>query len=172
MIESSRIRLRSIKKSDNQLLFQLSSNKKNLEFFEMEPFNDISQATEFISTVIRDITKDNVYFWIIEDKESNESLGTICLWGFNEDKTSCEVGYELLQSKQKRGYATQSLSMIIAFASSTLGLKEITAITHEHHISSIKMLERHNFIDCGYIIDLVPDTIGNKHQKLFKLIFN
>lgn len=172
MIESSRIRLRSITESDNQLLFKLRSNKKNFEFFEIEPYKDISQATEFVSTIIRDVSKDNVYFWIIEDKESNESLGTICLWGFNDDKTTCEVGYELLQSKQKKGYATQSLSMIIEFASSSLALKEITAITHEHHISSIKMLKRHNFIDCGYAIDLIPDTNENKHQKLFKLIFN
>ena len=33
--------------------------------------------------------------WGITRKESNDLIGTICLWNFSADKKTAEVGYDL-----------------------------------------------------------------------------
>jgi ribosomal-protein-alanine N-acetyltransferase len=156
--------------NDASFIYKLRSNEKNMKFVEMKPYENIQRAESFIKNVSKDIDKGNVFFWVIETKNSLTKVGTICLWSFSKENQSAEIGYELLPSYQKKGYANEAMPSVIDFAKNKLELEKIHAITHEGHQSSIKLLLRNGFKVLGKVNALIPNAEDGPEMKLFRKI--
>lgn len=169
-VSSRRLNIRKIKKSDASFIYELRSDDNNMKYVEMKPYADLERAKTFIENVTRDIDKHEVFFWIIERKTGEIKIGTICLWSFSKDKKSAEIGYELLPSYQKKGYANEAMISVIDFAKNKLELEKIDAITHEGHQSSIKLLLKNDFRALGYVKELIPKSEDGPEMKLFRKV--
>jgi ribosomal-protein-alanine N-acetyltransferase len=86
------------------------------------------------------------FYWAISSKNSPGLIGTICLWNFNEENKSAEVGYELLPIFQGKGLMQEALSNVIVFGFKTAKFKRIIAYTHSRNDKSIKLLQKAGFI--------------------------
>jgi len=153
---------------DADFIYKLRSNINNTQFVEMKPYENIERAKNFICRVKEDIAKDEVFFWGIELKNSGEVIGTICLWSFSKDNKRAEVGYELMEGYQKKGYATEALRGVLDFARKNLSLKCLDAITHEDHLASIRLLLKNDFVVLGYANQVMPDGEYGPEMKLFR----
>jgi ribosomal-protein-alanine N-acetyltransferase len=167
---TQRLNIRKISKGDAFFIYNLRSNEENLEYVEMNPYENVQRAESFIEHVTKDMEKQEVFFWIIETKADKKKIGTVCLWSFSKDKKSAEIGYELLPSFQKKGYANEAMESIIDFAENKLGLEKIDAITHEGHQSSIKLLLKNDFKLLGKVNELIPNAEDGPEMMLYRKI--
>lgn len=166
---SDRLIMRGIENEDADFIFKLRSDKEQWRYVESEPYRSIDRAERFIKNVLSDIGAGNVYFWVIQLKETMRPLGTICVWSFSEDGKNAEIGYELLSDAQGNGYALEAVKAVKEFAFEHLGLVTLHAITHEEHKASIQLLKRSGFTEQGYVKDLIPDAEDGPHMKLYKV---
>jgi [ribosomal protein S5]-alanine N-acetyltransferase len=89
--------------------------------------------------------KNTGLYWAIALPESNQLIGTICLFDFSDELKKCEIGYELLPQYQGQGVMKEALKKVIDFAFHTLKTEIIDAFTHHSNQNSILLLQKLNF---------------------------
>jgi ribosomal-protein-alanine N-acetyltransferase len=92
------------------------------------------------------IKKNNSIYWAITLTETKIFVGTICLFDFLKEKSSCEIGYELLTKFQGQGIMKEAVEKVIDYALKTLQFQKIIAVTHRGNQNSTKLLTKINFI--------------------------
>ncbi len=146
---------------------------RNVDLKDQEAFYAIKineEVQKYLGGVSKDITETVVqnkilklkddnendinYFWVIE--KNGQMAGSICVWGFNRDRTEAELGYELLPAAQGRGIMTKAVKEIITFSFQVLHLHQLYAYTHKENDSSLRLLKR-----CGfhYLLDAADDNV-------------
>jgi ribosomal-protein-alanine N-acetyltransferase len=86
-------------------------------------------------------------------------LGTICLFGFSDENSSCEIGYELLTNFQNQGIMKEALEKVIDYAFHTIKINKIIAILHRNNQHSIRLLEKAQFTNSNEPDITDPDLI-------------
>ena len=72
-------------------------------------------------------------------------VGTICLFDFSNEKSSCEIGYELMTKFQGQGIMKEAAEKVIDYAFQALQFQKIVAFTHNANRNSAKLLTKFNF---------------------------
>lgn len=86
------------------------------------------------------------YRFAIRDRTSLRMMGSIGLFGFDEDSRLAEIGYELKESCWKRGYMTEALAAIEALFFTGMGGHRLEAIITPGNAASAALLSR-----CGFV---------------------
>ncbi|RDG31640.1 N-acetyltransferase [Oceanispirochaeta sp. M1] len=145
LLQSSRLILRKISEQDREQMFRIRQDQDINHYIDRPPLKSEKESQALITKIDAGIENDKWIYWGIGHKESSELIGTICLWNFSEDKTSAELGYELLPDFQKKGLMTEALEAVIDYAFLTLHLKDLKAYTHRDNERSSRLLERFDF---------------------------
>ena len=145
LLQSSRLILRKISEQDNNQMFRIRQDQHINQYIDRPPLKNAKEALAFITKIDAGIEHDKWIYWGLGHKESSELIGTICLWNFSDDKTSAELGYELLPEFQKKGLMTEALEEVIEYAFLTLHLKDLKAYTHRDNKRSSRLLEKLDF---------------------------
>lgn len=85
--------------------------------------------------------------WFIENAEG-ERIGELCFKGLSAEG-SAEIGYGILPAHQGRGYATEAVRTVTAWALSEPGVRCITAETEDDNPASQKVLLKAGFLPTG-----------------------
>jgi ribosomal-protein-alanine N-acetyltransferase len=141
---TDRLKLRLLQDSDYHALALLHSNEEVNKYIDRKP-RSIEEVKAFITKINKGIEEGQSFYWAICLKEKPELIGTVCLWGFSEDKTSAELGYELNPELHGQGFMSEALDPIINFSLKVLKLKRLDAYTHRDNKSSSLLLERKYF---------------------------
>ncbi len=144
-IKTKRLLLRRLKQSDWEMISYLRSDRVVNKFVKRTKAETKEKALEFISKINNGIDKQNVYYWVVTEMNSDQMIGTICLWNLSIDQTTAEVGYDLSPKFQGKGIMNESLQSILEFGFNSLNLDLIEAYTHKKNKSSKKLLERNRF---------------------------
>ncbi len=144
-IKTERLLLRRLKQSDWEMISYLRSDKEVNKFVKRPKAKTKEKALEFISKINTGIDERNLYYWVITEMNSDQMIGSICLWNFSTDQNTAEVGYDLSPKYQGKGIMNESLQSILEFGFNILNLDLIEAYTHKKHKSSKKLLERNRF---------------------------
>jgi [ribosomal protein S5]-alanine N-acetyltransferase len=82
--------------------------------------------------------------WMVETRSETTPIG-ICGLLKRDVLEDVDIGYALLPEFWSQGYALESASAVLSYASETLGLKRVVAVTNSDNISSIRLLEKLGF---------------------------
>ncbi len=145
-LTTERLILRQVSEKDASDIFFLRSNEVVTKFIERAKMKTEKEALTFISDRIKDVSENKIYYWGITIKSNKNLIGTICLWNISEDKKYAEIGYDLNPSYYNKGYMTEAIKSVIEFGFSKINLLTIEAFTQYQNLSSIKVLEKNNFI--------------------------
>lgn len=148
-IETSRLVLRSIDHSDRDFILEEFQNDFiNRYLFDAEPMTDISQADELIDfyTMVEPRRQNR---WVLIDKATNTELGTCGFHLWNPDNREVEIGFELLEQYNGRGYMLEAVEAIIEFARYQMNVERINAIVYIENEKCIRLLERLGFLKVG-----------------------
>lgn len=145
LLQSSRLILKQIAEEDKSQIFRIRQDQHINHFIDRPPLKNENEALEFITKIITGMEHEKWIYWGLGHKESSELIGTICLWNFSEDKSSAELGYELLPEFQNLGLMTEALEAVIDYAFLTLHLKDLKAYTHRDNEKSSRLLKRFDF---------------------------
>ena len=147
---TERLRLREISKEDAEEIFFLRSNEQVLEFLDRAPTTSIDEAIQWIR-MINESTKNNeVVTWGIGFKNETKLIGTITFWNIKKEHYRAEIGYALHPDYQRQGLMQEAIDRVLEYGFKTLKLHSVEANVNPHNISSIKLLERNNFIREAY----------------------
>lgn len=154
---TERLIIREIVEEDIPFIFQLRSETKNMVHLDIMPYKTISEAAVFVQNRIKENKSQKNYFWIVEDKHTTETYGSICLWAFSTDRKHAEVGYHFLKEHQGKGYAFEVLEGVTKFAFNILNVERLDGVTREANTASIKLLEKGSFNYQGRARDVYAD---------------
>ena len=127
-IETNRLVLKCIDHSDRDFIFEEFQNDFiNRYLYDEEPMTDISQADELIDfyTMVEPRKQNR---WVLMDKTTNTKLGTCGYHFWNPDNKEVEIGFELLEQHNGKGYMLEAIEAIIEFARYTMKVERINAI--------------------------------------------
>lgn len=141
---TERLTLRKLSKNDSEAIFQLRSNTEVNKFLDRKPSKTVEDALNFINNILKNESNE-LFYWAITKTGEDKVMGTICLFDFITDIKKCEIGYELLTEYNSQGFMTEAAKKVIEYATNTLGLKTIVALTHQQNHSSTKLLQKLNF---------------------------
>lgn len=93
--------------------------------------------------------------WMIIEKETNAVIGDAGFKGRPDWRGAVDLGYGIISSARRQGYATEAAQGLIGWAFKQSGLKRITARCEASNAGSIKVIQGLGFIDRGIREDLL-----------------
>ncbi|NTW43345.1 MAG: GNAT family N-acetyltransferase [Anaerolineaceae bacterium] len=148
-LETNRLVLKRIDHSDRDFIFEeFQSDFINRYLYDEEPMTDISQADELIDFYTMDEPRKQNR-WVLIDKTTDTKLGTCGYHLWNPDKKEVEIGFELMEQYNGKGYMLEAMEAIIEFARREMKVERINAIVYIDNKNCIKLLERLRFIKAG-----------------------
>ena len=145
-IETKRLILKCIDQSDRDFIFEEYQNDFITKYqYDEESMTSISQADELIDfyTMVEPRKQNR---WVLIDKTTNTKLGTCGYHLWNPDNKEVEIGFELMEQYNGKGYMLEAIEAIIEFARREMEVERINAIAYIQNKSCIKLLERLGFI--------------------------
>ena len=148
-LETKRLVLKCIDHGDRDFIFEeFQSDFINRYLYDEEPMTDISQADELIGFYTSpEPRKQNR--WVLVDKTTQTRLGTCGFHLWDPDNKEVEIGFELMEQYNGRGYMREAVEAIIEFARSEMKAEKINAVVYIHNEKCIQLLERLGFTKAG-----------------------
>lgn len=146
-------RLEIIPLSYSQLQLYIQENgllelELGLDLIPREVPKELAEA--FTTTILPAVkTASNHLFstlWTIVLKAQNVMVGDLCFKGTPNDAGEVEVGYGTYDQFQGKGYMTEAIAAITAWALTQNGVKVIIAGTDVNNVASHRVLEKSNFV--------------------------
>ena len=159
LISSKAIQLKPVSNSSWPFLQRLRSEPANNRFLDRKPFSTEMEAIQFTQNLVDGMNSGKHFFWIIEDKVNDKPMGSLCVWNISPDRTSAEIGYELLPEFRGKGIMTRSLDALVNYVKGYLPIKLLKAYTHQHNTASLNVLERLGFEFQGVASPDEPDFV-------------
>ncbi len=149
LLETQRLILRPLAESDAQDIFEVFSDRKVMEFYDLLPFESLERAKEQIDFFTKGFEQKQMIRWGIELKENGKLIGTCGFFAFNVDAMKAELGYELNSTYQGKGLMTEAVSEAISFLFKQTSVNRVEAYVEPDNISSQKLAEKIGFTKEG-----------------------
>ncbi|WP_421976352.1 GNAT family N-acetyltransferase [Roseivirga seohaensis] len=159
------IELRLVSENDAQLLYDLMTAKKWLNYIGDRGIKTLEDAKQYIlDTMHPDLQLKGFVNHVVIDSETKEEVGTCSLHN-REGVEGLDVGYAILEKYEGNGYATTSAKMMVELAFNTHRAEVVRAITRDSNVGSCRVLEKVGFKHEGYV--QLPK--GEEQLKLYIL---
>jgi ribosomal-protein-alanine N-acetyltransferase len=142
---TDRLILRQATKEDREVIYFLRSDPAVNSYIQRERAKSIADADAFLERVEKALNENKSIYWCITLKESQQMVGSVCLWNFSEDRQTAETGYDLLPQHQGKGIMAEALAAVLEYGFSKLKFKTIEAYTDFSNERSIALLRKANF---------------------------
>ena len=152
MLVSAEIKLRTLKDTDLDFLFSLENDKSLWAVSgTTEPFS-LVQLANYISHAKQDIAIAEQFRFVIDWQ--GKAIGCIDLYEYCFKKQNAGVGIVILKEYRRKGFAKQSLILLIKYAWEKLHLKQLhTGIFLDNKASlalfqsvGFEMVRQNNFV--------------------------
>lgn len=145
VLTTERLVLREMSMDDTEPYFIIRADEEMNKYIpNARPKN--LEETQAIIERMRSYARDNKSVaWTIADKDTNQMVGSACLWSMQGTEDSWEVGYAILTQHQNKGLMSEALQAVVKYGFETINLPMIHAFTHKDNASSRRMLEKNGF---------------------------
>lgn len=143
ILETPRLQLRKLTLADAEdYNHHLFGSEAVSRYMLWNPHRDVSESVASIRNVLGRYEEGRCYRWGITLKETNELIGMIDLLRFDEEKDSCSFAYMVGECYWGRGYGTEALKAVFAFAFTQMEVKSITADHMAENPASGRVMEK------------------------------
>jgi ribosomal-protein-alanine N-acetyltransferase len=139
---------------DAQDLFEIRKDAEVNQYIERKAYEEFNQATEFIDNLHEKMPKGEWFVLGVEDSKSGKLIGTVCLFGFNQDRTVGELGYELSPSYQGKGIMTETLELFLNWIKEQHLAQKLNACIHAENEASKRLIQK-----LGFVLDATVEKI-------------
>jgi ribosomal-protein-alanine N-acetyltransferase len=173
---SDRLIIRDPNINDLKNHHELMSNNNVMYYLQDIKKNSIEESEDNLIKTINDIkSKDRkYYFFIIENKISNEFIGEI---GYTVlDNTPygklVDLGYFINEKYWNKGYTTEALKRVIEFAFEENDVYRIKTGCIKENIGSEKVMQKNGFIKEGEFKEYVFHDGKLRNRVKYRLLKN
>jgi len=140
--ETLRLVLRLFTPADAGFVLQLVNDPDWIRFIGDRNVHTPSDAHAYIQQrLMASYTRHGFGFWLVERKSDGQGLGMCGLFK-REGLDDVDIGFAFLPQYRGHGYALESAQASLAFATNTLNLKRVVAITTVDNDRSAHLLEK------------------------------
>lgn len=140
--------LREMNSNDLDLLFKWENDKNNWLYSGLvEPYSKFDLLT-FIKTK-QDLIKDTQKRFMIENNTSNNCIGCIDLFDYNETEKSVSIGVLIDKEFEGKGFGSMALKVLIELAINDYNIKVFNAKILFSNNKSVHLFERNGFVKKG-----------------------
>ncbi len=127
ILENKNIKLRALEPEDLDILFEIE-NDRGLWMVSntLTPFSR-DLLKKYIEQSHLDIYQAKQLRLVIASKETDQVMGLIDLFEFDPQHLRAGIGISILPSHQRRGFAKQSIEIMLNYAFDQLGLHQVFA---------------------------------------------
>lgn len=142
VLETERLYLRFQTKDDAAFILELVTDPAWLQFIGDRGVRTLEDARSYIANgAIRSYEKDGYGFFLVERKEDHAPLG-ICGLVKRDGLEDVDIGFAFLPAYRSMGYAHEAATAVMQYATQTVGLTRVVAITTQDNHASGRLLEK------------------------------
>lgn len=149
-LTTERLVLRKVEESDADEIFFLRSDKTVLQYLDKEPAASKDEALQWIKMIQESQNNGDVILWGITLKGEQKIIGTITFWNISKQHYRAETGYVLHPDHQRKGIMLEAMEAVLHYGFTKMKLHSVAANVNPGNTSSIKLLEKNNFIREAY----------------------
>jgi len=123
---TKRLRIRPMKLTDAEALFEFKSDGEVTRHYGQEP-KSMGELRTWVRGRVAGRKRHDSIFWVFTPKGDDTAIGSCCFWNFDPSFNSAEIGYELHPAHWGKGIMTEALPPILAYGFAGLGLHRIEA---------------------------------------------
>lgn len=165
-LRSERLALTDLREHDFASTYAMDTDEQVMRYIggaETRPFDEYRA---FITQRLGLWLSDRFHMWAMRPHGGEEFLGWVMLKPIR-DTPHVEVGYRMPPSSWGKGYATEATRAVLDYGFNTVGLDEITAVTHPDNAAS-----QHVLTKCGLKRDGTLNYNGGGEIPFFRLTRN
>ena len=142
--KTARLILRPWALTDAEAVYEQARNPKIGAMCGWHPHASVSESREIIEHVLR---KPHSFAICLEDNQAIGSIGLLFQNDSNLPMSDCEaeIGYWLGEDFWGKGYATEAVQSVVAYAFEELSLVRLWAVAYQENTPSQRVLEK-----CGF----------------------
>jgi [ribosomal protein S5]-alanine N-acetyltransferase len=166
------VNLRELSINDAMDISRLMTYNISRSLWEVPYPYTIENALEFINSSHRDFKSLKAVNFAIQYKNNLESVnrivGIIGLKNIDYDKKNTNLGYWIGEPYWGNGIATESVTLVINYAFSVLGLEEVYAYVYSENKASIRVLEKNGMTKKGEANEY--NQMSDRYKNSFKFM--
>lgn len=148
-IETPRLIIREITAEDEQGMFEMDSDPEVHIYLGNRPYTDIAQSRENIEIIQQQYKDNGIGRWAVTLKGTGEFIGWTGFKLITEEVNGhinhYDFGYRHMRKHWRKGYAYEAAKASLDYGLSTLGFKDIYAMTDVENAGSRRILEKLGF---------------------------
>lgn len=162
--QTNRLKLRHIKPSDTEFLFDLYNQDAFIEHIGDRGLSGLAKTREFIQAVQANYQKHGFWLYLLEDRQSLEPIGVNGL--VQRDYLDApDIGFAISEAHWGQGFAYESSLAVLEHARA-LKLDTLYAIISPGNIASIRLIEKLSFDFVKQAQLSSEENAVNLYQKL------
>ncbi len=163
-LETERLILRKMKRSDAKDVFEYSKNPKVTEYLLWMPHPSLGYTARYLTYLQDRYAVGKFYDWALVDKATGKMIGTCGFTCFHGEHNSAECGYVLNPDYWGRGLAAEALYRVMDFGFMTLGLHRIECRYMAGNDRSRRVMEKVGMTYEGMMRDLM--LVGKEYKTV------
>ncbi|WP_347552231.1 GNAT family protein [Pseudalkalibacillus hwajinpoensis] len=152
---TDRLKLRELNDGDILVLLSIFSNPHTMKYYGSDVMEGLEEAEGMVMSFRNGFENQQVFRWGIERRDNGEIIGTCGFHNRAKRVRRIEMGYELNEDEEGKGYMTEAMSAIIPFAFDHLHVNRIGALIHPNNLPSRKLVKRLGFQEEGLLREYV-----------------
>jgi len=145
IIQTDRLNLRMLSVDDAEFVLRLLNEPSFIQNIGDRGVRTLDDALGYlVRGPFASYEKFSFGLWMVETRSETTPIG-ICGLLKRDVLEDVDIGYALLPEFWSQGYALESASAVLSYASEELGLKRVVAVTNSDNKSSIRLLEKMGF---------------------------
>ena len=169
-LKGNSVFLRALEPEDLEFLFQIENNENYWEVSHTNtPFSKYV-LKQYLENAHLDIFEAKQLRLMIVEATSHKSIGLIDLFDFSPKHKRAGIGILIEPGFQNKGFASESLEVLIKYTFSHLELHQLYANITSDNSYSIQLFESKNFTKVGVKKDWISSQGNFKDEILFQLI--
>ena len=145
ILETERLRLRQIRPSDNQAIFNIFKDPEVTRYYGMGSFSEMAEADELVARWRQRFSERRLVRWVLAKLDDDWVIGTAGFTDWKRHFRSAQVGYDLAQPFWQQGFMSEALTAVLNFGFSQMQLNRIEALVMNDNTASIGLLNKLGF---------------------------
>jgi ribosomal-protein-alanine N-acetyltransferase len=169
ILETDRLRLAPLTTADTEFIYRLMRDAEVMAFWDAGEVDDPDMIANMVEGQVADMLKGKALFWSLRALVDDRFVGVCDLSEIDRRHKRAEVGFMLGREAWGRGYASEAMQAVLAFAASS-GLRRLLARTHLGNRRSDNVLEKLGFEEEGLLRGYVLREGERRDCRLFGLL--
>lgn len=145
VITSKCLLFRELLDTDVDEVLGLRSDPEVMKYIPRPLSTTKAEALENIHLIRSNYEKNEAINWAICQKNQNQLIGIIGFYRTQHENFRSELGYMLSPDYQNKGYISEAIKTVLAYAFQHLNMHSVNAVIDPNNIPSEKVLVKNGF---------------------------